>query len=362
MVSSPPPTSPSNGAESSRRPDSAQNIYGDDRRHLQNVPPRANTPEHQSEPRPTLPGLKSFYPIPTSADPSYREDPRSSPVPSSHTLQQQPSRYFEARQRLSEEDSSSSREQDAGSGSSPAEYAHGQASASGMVQALSIDEPATEAQEAPPPSLASFSLGPDAEPRTYLLRVAEEPAHGRLCGFTTRDRRMLDPTPIVALQILDRHGQLDINAMAAPHFLVQASITSADANDRTLVINPANDGAVRMVEGVQVQNGTYVSEDQTTYYAFPDLSVRLAGRYRLVFSLVRLGAHQIPPAGFRSSNRINQAGLPSLGAAVASVTSQEFEVYPPRRFPGVLTSTALARRLNEHGVKVHLRNNRGVPQ
>ncbi|CAD6908616.1 unnamed protein product [Tilletia caries] len=242
-----------------------------------------------------------------------------------------------------------------------------QVSPSGLVKTMSAGLLLEEAEEAPPPSLCSMQLDPRGEPR-----VAEQPARGRLSGFTTRDRRMINPTPIVSLQVFDRNGELDVgslpnekihsreanltdprttsmrpfvslhplvvastfhSAMSAPHFLVQVTIQAVDGTDRALVLNPANGRAYRMMEGVPLQNGTYVAEDRTTYFAFPDLSVRLAGRFHLLFSLTS-----------------------TADAAIASATSQEFEVFSPRRFPGVLNSSSLTRRLAERGVKVHLRN------
>ncbi|CAD6890045.1 unnamed protein product [Tilletia laevis] len=203
-----------------------------------------------------------------------------------------------------------------------------QVSPSGLVKTMSAGLLLEEAEEAPPPSLCSMQLDPRGEPR-----VAEQPARGRLSGFTTRDRRMINPTPIVSLQVFDRNGELDVGAMSAPHFLVQVTIQAVDGTDRALVLNPANGRAYRMMEGVPLQNGTYVAEDRTTYFAFPDLSVRLAGRFHLLFSLTS-----------------------TADAAIASATSQEFEVFSPRRFPGVLNSSSLTRRLAERGVKVHLRN------
>ncbi|CAD6905779.1 unnamed protein product [Tilletia controversa] len=216
-----------------------------------------------------------------------------------------------------------------------------QVSPSGLVKTMSAGLLLEEAEEAPPPSLCSMQLDPRGEPR-----VAEQPARGRLSGFTTRDRRMINPTPIVSLQVFDRNGELDVgslpnekihsreanltdprttsmrpfvslhplvvastfhSAMSAPHFLVQVTIQAVDGTDRALVLNPANGRAYRMMEGVPLQNGTYVAEDRTTYFAFPDLSVRLAGRFHLLFSLTS-----------------------TADAAIASATSQEFEVFSAR--------------------------------
>ncbi|KAL9933735.1 hypothetical protein V8E36_007393 [Tilletia maclaganii] len=233
--------------------------------------------------------------------------------------------------------------------------------ATGLVDTLSSTVFFEEAEEAPPPSLSNLMLKTHAQPRYYILKVAEQPAHGRLYGFTTRDKRNIDPTPVVSLQIMDEHDRLDLRAMTSPYLLVQVSIRAADGTDRSLVINPNNDEVVRSFEGVQVQNGTYVSEDKTTYFAFPGLSVRLAGRYRLYFSLISLAQGIIGSSAGRSSSHPSAAAghrdsLDMGSDPIASVASEEFEVFAPRRFPGVMYSSPLTRRLAERGVRVHLRN------
>ncbi|CAD6928553.1 unnamed protein product [Tilletia caries] len=235
-----------------------------------------------------------------------------------------------------------------------------QVSPSGLVKTMSAGLLLEEAEEAPPPSLCSMQLDPRGEPRSstgmasltlgelYLIgggatsnaakiapaavlrSLPNEKIHSREANLT--DPRTTSMRPFVSLHPLVVASTFH-SAMSAPHFLVQVTIQAVDGTDRALVLNPANGRAYRMMEGVPLQNGTYVAEDRTTYFAFPDLSVRLAGRFHLLFSLTS-----------------------TADAAIASATSQEFEVFSPRRFPGVLNSSSLTRRLAERGVKVHLRN------
>jgi hypothetical protein len=44
---------------------------------------------------------------------------------------------------------------------------------------------------------------------TYTLHIRQQPAHGRMFGFRTKDRRPLDPLPIVELVVRDRDGRVD---------------------------------------------------------------------------------------------------------------------------------------------------------
>ena len=43
--------------------------------------------------------------------------------------------------------------------------------------------------------------------RTYLLAIRQQPVQGRMCGFGSKDRRPLDPVPIVQLRVEGPYGR-----------------------------------------------------------------------------------------------------------------------------------------------------------
>ncbi|KAJ2061397.1 hypothetical protein GGI17_003078 [Coemansia sp. S146] len=78
------------------------------------------------------------------------------------------------------------------------------------------------------------------------------------------------------------------------------------------------------------------------YFVFPNLSIRLEGRYRLRFSLIKL-----------PSMTDDNAMFPVF---VTSVFTDPFDVYSIKTFPGMIESTALSRTLAMQGLKIPIRN------
>lgn len=44
--------------------------------------------------------------------------------------------------------------------------------------------------------------------RSYHLTIVEQPLQCRACGFSTSDRRPMDPVPVVQLHVYDAQGEL----------------------------------------------------------------------------------------------------------------------------------------------------------
>ncbi|PWN40948.1 hypothetical protein IE81DRAFT_292614, partial [Ceraceosorus guamensis] len=167
--------------------------------------------------------------------------------------------------------------------------------------------------------------------RSYRLHIRQQPTHGRMFGFRSRERRPLDPLPIVELTIRDRNGEID-------WFL----ITDVAHKDE-LVSSSANPSATmpqsRLLEGKLASSGHIVKDldgERACFFLFPDLSVRVESMASLHFSLLRLGG----PAG----------------RVVAEVTSDPFQIHSPRTYPGIGESTELAKCLAAQGVAVPIRN------
>ena len=49
----------------------------------------------------------------------------------------------------------------------------------------------------------------DKEPRKYELMICQQPKSARMSSFGERDRRPLDPPPILQLKIYDKYGKED---------------------------------------------------------------------------------------------------------------------------------------------------------
>uniref|UniRef100_A0A1D1XQ09 Velvet domain-containing protein n=1 Tax=Anthurium amnicola TaxID=1678845 RepID=A0A1D1XQ09_9ARAE len=54
--------------------------------------------------------------------------------------------------------------------------------------------------------------GEEDDKRKYTLRVSQQPLRARMCGFGEKDRRPIDPPPIVQLVVTDEKGNPDTGA------------------------------------------------------------------------------------------------------------------------------------------------------
>ncbi|PWN51321.1 hypothetical protein IE53DRAFT_314112 [Violaceomyces palustris] len=211
----------------------------------------------------------------------------------------------------------------------------------------------SQAFEAPPPQLRGLFFQ-NLESRTFKLTARQQPRHGRLCGFGIKDKRPLDPLPIIQLEVRREDGEIDEDAHNSPNLVMQAFLKRVDTetgenNEVPLVAHMTERTFpwTRMLEGKLAASGHVVRDldgSKACFFVFTDLSVRLEGVFILHFSLIVLGGESSSSGGI--------AG----GKVVASIDSEPFTVYSPRRFPGMTESTELAKLLARQGVQVPIRN------
>ncbi|KAG6999377.1 CTP synthase [Physcia stellaris] len=188
----------------------------------------------------------------------------------------------------------------------------------------------------------------------YQLRVRQQPQAARACGFGERDRRVLDPPPIVQLSLVsyDPSSPSDVSELKYAHFVVHCTLLSVsamgrDGQDVTAVPEPNNAGKLtRKMTGTLAASPFTATDpdvpalaDQNArlacFFIFSDLSCRQVGRYRLRFNIMKISGEHL----------IQGSTLPVL----RSVESDEFEVYSAKDFPGMKASTSLIRDLKRQG-------------
>ncbi|KAJ2156804.1 hypothetical protein GGF46_004946 [Coemansia sp. RSA 552] len=204
----------------------------------------------------------------------------------------------------------------------------------------------------------------------YDLAMAQHPVRARMCGFGEKDRRPLDPPPVVRLRVRDDRGQFMLSEdVDSWKFVVSATLWAPYSDhDRSIVINPntlpssvpvyqastssaaaAASSVMSLSEPVKVRNlvGTTVSnayllkddKDQLSiFFIFHDLSVRTEGRFRLQFQFTVIPSEEDPRA---------------FVEAVA--WSDVFEVFSAKTFPGMTDSTDLSRAFATQGIKITIR-------
>ena len=190
----------------------------------------------------------------------------------------------------------------------------------------------------------------------YRLRVIQQPLAARACGFGERDRRVVDPPPILQLSLrnYDPTSSSDVAELRNTQLVASAALVDArSGGDVTLVPQPNNaDRMSRQLTGAshvspvaapdldspdpKVGNGTLKA-----YFLFADLSCRMVGRYRLHFFLVKVDEELLQLGG----------GKP----VIQEVESDVFEVFSAKDFPGMRASTALTRHLKNYGANVSVK-------
>ncbi|KAI8583371.1 hypothetical protein K450DRAFT_223306 [Umbelopsis ramanniana AG] len=186
--------------------------------------------------------------------------------------------------------------------------------------------------------------------RSYRLEVCQQPLHARMCGFGEKDRRPIDPPPIVQLFVQKRDadgndlGPIDVQTLQNPFFVLHVTLWSAEMDEeRNIISNPPK--CTRVLMGSLVSSPSLLKNpqgQQGLYFAFPDLSIRTEGRYTLKFSLIKLTSND-----FVTDAKAN---------VIAQVFSEPFMVYSAKKFPGMTESTELSKAFARQGLKIPIRN------
>ncbi|KAK4692647.1 hypothetical protein P7C71_g4599, partial [Lecanoromycetidae sp. Uapishka_2] len=205
----------------------------------------------------------------------------------------------------------------------------------------------------------------------YILDVRQQPIAARACGFGERDRRVIDPPPIVQLSLrdFDPKSSEDIQELRWPFNVVLCTLLSTspqsstpdDFVDVTTVKDPnqSNKESRRLMgtlvsspfvgmdpEAPQSSNG---NARLGCFFIFPDLSCRQNGLYRLRFQFVKV---KMPNVANPSHNVQDEI-------VAASIDSDTFEVFSAKDFPGMRPSTALTKDLKRQGATVSVKKGKG---
>ncbi|KAI1866934.1 hypothetical protein JX265_007510 [Neoarthrinium moseri] len=200
-------------------------------------------------------------------------------------------------------------------------------------------------------SLSKAPMAPSPSPtasigrQQYSITVRQQPAAARSCGFGERDRRVIDPPPIVQLKIDDpsvtpeERGERFRSLFAVMHCTIWSENGDVDCS-----LMPEDYRQQRRLMGSLVASsfvGTDENGEEGSFFCFPDLSCRTPGSFRLKFSLLILDP----------TNHVPGSKHPVRAEAMSSV----FTVYNAKDFPGMQASTPLTKRLKEQGCLISIK-------
>lgn len=179
----------------------------------------------------------------------------------------------------------------------------------------------------------------------FHLRMRQDPKAARACGSGERDRRNVDPPPIVQLHV-EAPG-LSREEMDA-YLRYEGYVMNCWIYDETGTHDASNMPSEyryqRRLTGSLVGTPFY-GKDETgkegCFFPFPDLSVRTLGKYCLKFTLVMLSVAR--PGQYRH--------FPILAETFSGV----FEVFTVKDFPGINESSPLVRALRKQGCVISIK-------
>jgi hypothetical protein len=174
----------------------------------------------------------------------------------------------------------------------------------------------------------------------YELVVRQEPKRARMSGFRIRDRRPIDPVPIVECIMYDDNDQRSDDFTRAPYLILHVVLLGKDKTEYSSV---ADSHYSQVLLGQLVSPGHILSDldgQKGLFFMFSDLSIRTSGQYRLKFVLFDVG------------------NLKGNSASQAVAASEPFMVYSPKTFPGVTESSDLLKCFARQGLQIHIRDGR----
>lgn len=189
------------------------------------------------------------------------------------------------------------------------------------------------------PNLLASNRAHTIQGLKFLVSMRQQPKAARACGSGERDRRNIDPPPIIQLNVEAPEMTKEELAkyLRYESYVMTCSITDETGTQDASQM-PAEYRHQRRLTGSLV--GTpFVGKDENKqegcFFPFSDLSVRTLGRYRLKFSMI-----MIDPT---------KAGQCRHFPILAEILSAPFDVYTAKEFPGINESTKLVRTLREQG-------------
>lgn len=182
----------------------------------------------------------------------------------------------------------------------------------------------------------------------HTIHIRQQPVSARSCGYGERDRRTIDPPPILQLSIdnPDLTPEELSSHLRYSHYVVHCTIWTADGSEECSVI-PDDGRRQRRLMG-SVAASPFAGRDEHgkegCFFTFSDLSVRTPGKFRLKFAFIALDVF---------NDKMGKS-FPVRCTAMSDV----FSVYPPKDFPGMVASTPLAHALKEQGCLIAIKKGR----
>ncbi|KAG2202630.1 hypothetical protein INT47_002062 [Mucor saturninus] len=173
------------------------------------------------------------------------------------------------------------------------------------------------------------ALSPEID---YDVEIRQEPKRAKISLINERDRRPIEPPPILQLHWKNCTEEELKKCLQSPFYFTVANLVTEKDPETPLL--PAQN----YLSGTTVSS-LYrlrdVDNSDGGFFVFGDLAVKKEGKFKLRFSLFEIVEGQV-------QNR-------------RTILSDTFTVFLPKHFPGPVEPTFLSRTFSDQGVKMRIR-------
>lgn len=165
----------------------------------------------------------------------------------------------------------------------------------------------------------------------YVLTIRQEPERAKVVGQKEKDRKAIDPPPIIQLQIRDPSDPAQ-NYLQSPYYFMCCTLLDSATETQAETVSSTALGGTLVSSLHRLKD---VDNHDGGFFVFGDLSVKKEGEYRLRFSLFEMRKTEV--------------------VYIKSELSQVFTVFSSKDFPGMTESTFLSRSFGDQGVRLRIR-------
>ncbi|KAJ3127761.1 hypothetical protein HK098_005878 [Nowakowskiella sp. JEL0407] len=189
--------------------------------------------------------------------------------------------------------------------------------------------------QTPPSSLSNSSEQIPLSKQVSLV-IRQQPKFTKSTGVNEKDRKTIDPLPILQLFVDDpaSSGQTK-NFVSNPFYFTYATLIHATTDQEYNIMKDTNSRTLAGSIVSSLQRLKDLDDTFCGFFVFPDISVRIEGKFRIRFTLFEIVDNDV----------INRC----------SVISDIFTVHGVKGYPGASESTELSRHLAEQGLKIRVK-------
>ncbi|KAG0218683.1 hypothetical protein BGX33_006438 [Mortierella sp. NVP41] len=172
----------------------------------------------------------------------------------------------------------------------------------------------------------------------FMLSIRQQPQRAKVCSVKERDRRPIDPPPIIQIKLAEPSSDRNKDYLQSPYLFMCCNLVHANEPEGEIVA-PAH----RVLAGAVVSSLNRLKDVDNSdggFFVFGDISARIEGRFRLRFTLFELVEGQV--------------------VHVMSIASNPMTVHSSKSFPGMCESTFLSRSFSDQGVRIRIRKDHHV--